>query len=168
MPRNLYQWHSLRTVHMRNHRRLFCFRIQMIYKPPPDASAFALPFHLDSYSPLSTFTFVIYCRRRHRRRRCRSHAARMCGIIGLFRQEGPASTELYEGLLMLQHRGQDSAGMVTFDGERFVEKKDNGLVANIFNKESLEELEAWAGTGLHPTRPCSRSIPSMCSRVWSL
>ena len=34
----------------------------------------------------------------------------MCGIIGIHRQEGIVSGELYEGLLMLQHRGQDSAG----------------------------------------------------------
>ena len=39
----------------------------------------------------------------------------MCGIVGIFRHEGQVSAELYEGLLMLQHRGQDSAGMVTFD-----------------------------------------------------
>ena len=38
----------------------------------------------------------------------------MCGIVGIFRHEGQVSAELYEGLLMLQHRGQDSAGMVTF------------------------------------------------------
>ena len=61
----------------------------------------------------------------------------MCGIIGIHRVEGAASAELYEGLLMLQHRGQDSAGMVTFDGQRFMEKKDNGLVANIFDKKRL-------------------------------
>lgn len=35
---------------------------------------------------------------------------RMCGIMGVFRQEGNVAPEIYEGLLMLQHRGQDSAG----------------------------------------------------------
>jgi hypothetical protein len=34
----------------------------------------------------------------------------MCGIIGIYKHDGQASVELYEGLLMLQHRGQDSAG----------------------------------------------------------
>lgn len=38
---------------------------------------------------------------------------RNCGIIGIYRADGAVSVELYEGLLMLQHRGQDSAGMVT-------------------------------------------------------
>ena len=42
--------------------------------------------------------------------------ARMCGIIGVFKHGGHANVEIYEGLLMLQHRGQDSAGMVTTDG----------------------------------------------------
>lgn len=34
----------------------------------------------------------------------------MCGIIGIYKREGEVAVELYEGLLMLQHRGQDSAG----------------------------------------------------------
>jgi amidophosphoribosyltransferase len=71
----------------------------------------------------------------------------MCGIIGIHRTEGAASAELYEGLLMLQHRGQDSAGMVTFDGTRFMEKKDNGLVANIFDKSSIDSLQGSCGIG---------------------
>ena len=45
--------------------------------------------------------------------------------------------ELYEGLLMLQHRGQDSAGMVTTDWERFAEHKDNGLVRDVFGTQSV-------------------------------
>lgn len=43
-------------------------------------------------------------------------ATRMCGIIGVYKHDGSANVEIYEGLLMLQHRGQDSAGMVTTDG----------------------------------------------------
>ncbi len=35
----------------------------------------------------------------------------MCGIIGVFKHEGEANVEIYEGLLMLQHRGQDSGGL---------------------------------------------------------
>eukprot|EP00227_Mantoniella_beaufortii_P015718 CAMPEP_0197584074 /NCGR_PEP_ID=MMETSP1326-20131121/6790_1 /TAXON_ID=1155430 /ORGANISM="Genus nov. species nov., Strain RCC2288" /LENGTH=590 /DNA_ID=CAMNT_0043148383 /DNA_START=207 /DNA_END=1979 /DNA_ORIENTATION=+ len=80
-------------------------------------------------------------------RSSRRHAARMCGIIGIHRVAGNVSAELYEGLLMLQHRGQDSAGMVTYDGERFREKKDNGLVANIFDKKVMDKLEGSVGIG---------------------
>ena len=71
----------------------------------------------------------------------------MCGIVGIFRHEGQVSAELYEGLLMLQHRGQDSAGMVTFDGTRFQERKDNGLVANIFDKKAIDSLKGSVGIG---------------------
>ncbi|KAG2423720.1 hypothetical protein HXX76_015110 [Chlamydomonas incerta] len=62
---------------------------------------------------------------------------RMCGIIGIFKYEGNANVELYEGLLMLQHRGQDSAGMVTTDWQRFKEYKENGLVKDVFGKQEL-------------------------------
>lgn len=56
--------------------------------------------------------------------------------------------ELYEGLLMLQHRGQDSAGMVTTDWTRFCEYKDNGLVKDVFNSTSiLDRLKGSCGIG---------------------
>lgn len=59
-------------------------------------------------------------------------------------QQGPANVELYEGLLMLQHRGQDSAGMVTTDGECFHEHKENGLVKDVFSSQSV--IDALQGT----------------------
>ncbi|KAJ9512476.1 hypothetical protein QJQ45_018769 [Haematococcus lacustris] len=61
----------------------------------------------------------------------------MCGIIGIFKHEGSVNVELYEGLLMLQHRGQDSAGMVTTDWNKFKEYKENGLVKDVFANENL-------------------------------
>eukprot|EP00873_Tetraselmis_striata_P016958 jgi/Tetstr1/437222/TSEL_025952.t1 len=64
---------------------------------------------------------------------------RMCGIIGIYRSSGDAAAEVYEGLLMLQHRGQDSAGIVAYNGEAFTEKKDNGLVKDVFNGEEIKE-----------------------------
>jgi amidophosphoribosyltransferase len=75
----------------------------------------------------------------------------MCGIIGIFKHEGNANVELYEGLLMLQHRGQDSAGMVTTDWERFKEYKENGLVKDVFASESV--LDKMKGTHLKHQRP---------------
>lgn len=45
--------------------------------------------------------------------------------------------DLYEGLLMLQHRGQDSAGMVTTDWNKFVEHKANGLVRDVFASKAV-------------------------------
>ena len=77
----------------------------------------------------------------------------MCGVIGVI---GPhldefddsevssswASYEVYRGLLTLQHRGQDAAGILSFDENRnrFFGHKDLGLVANVFNQKSLDRL----------------------------
>ncbi|KAL3149372.1 hypothetical protein ABBQ32_002174 [Trebouxia sp. C0010 RCD-2024] len=74
---------------------------------------------------------------------------RMCGIIGIYKHKGPANIELYEGLLMLQHRGQDSAGMVTLkDGRKFIEHKANGLVKDVFNNtKTMDKLEGSVGLG---------------------
>ena len=56
--------------------------------------------------------------------------------------------ELYEALLMLQHRGQDSAGIVTTDGPRFHEHKANGLVADVFRDQAtLDGLAGSVGLG---------------------
>lgn len=80
---------------------------------------------------------------------CRAYkriAPQMCGIIGIFKHDGPVNVELYEGLLMLQHRGQDSAGMVTTDWEKFKEYKENGLVKDVFAQEAvMSKMKGTAG-----------------------
>lgn len=65
----------------------------------------------------------------------------MCGIIGITNLEN-AAIETYKGLLLLQHRGQDSAGILSFerDSKRFHLKKELGLVSNVFNSADLKEL----------------------------
>jgi len=74
--------------------------------------------------------------------------ARMCGIIGIVKQNGSVNVEIYEGLLMLQHRGQDSAGMVTTDWNKFREYKANGLVKDVFgSKENMDKMEGPVGIG---------------------
>ncbi len=69
----------------------------------------------------------------------------MCGVVGLLtrREVGP---DLVEGLLALQHRGQDSAGVLTSDGT-FHLKKGNGTVASVFNPKNLGRLTGNAGIG---------------------
>lgn len=62
------------------------------------------------------------------------------GHVRVLRQ-GTVSPELFEGLLMLQHRGQDSAGMVTTSGRKFFEHKDNGLVNDVFSGRTMAKLE---------------------------
>src|SRR5438046_2997737 len=62
-----------------------------------------------------------------------------CGVFGVFGH--PNAAELtYYGLYALQHRGQESAGIVTSDGRQFRTHKEMGLVSQIFNGEILHNL----------------------------
>lgn len=69
----------------------------------------------------------------------------MCGVIGLW-GNADVFRDLYQGLLAIQHRGQDSAGIITYDG-RFHTKKGNGLVQDIFTPESVRRLTGNIGIG---------------------
>ena len=55
----------------------------------------------------------------------------MCGILGVV-AKGPVNQILYDGLLVLQHRGQDAAGIVTADGASFHMHKGGGMVRDVF------------------------------------
>lgn len=70
----------------------------------------------------------------------------MCGVLGLSYSGRPAAADLVEGLLALQHRGQDSAGILTSD-LTFHLKKGNGTVARVFNEKNLARLTGCAGIG---------------------
>src|SRR5262245_39118462 len=62
-----------------------------------------------------------------------------CGVFGIYGH--PNAAELtYYGLYALQHRGQESAGIVTSDGHQFREHKGMGLVPQVFSGEILHEL----------------------------
>lgn len=62
-----------------------------------------------------------------------------CGVFGIYNH--PKAAELtYFGLYALQHRGQESAGIVTFDGEKFRSHLGMGLVPQVFKGEALEKL----------------------------
>lgn len=54
----------------------------------------------------------------------------MCGVLGILLadREAQVSPELYDGLTILQHRGQDAAGIATSDGSKMFLRKDKGLV----------------------------------------
>lgn len=69
----------------------------------------------------------------------------MCGIVGFVNQESVFNT-LITGLTALQHRGQDAAGIVTFD-KKIHEKKGQGLVQQIFEADDLESLSGDMGIG---------------------
>ena len=68
----------------------------------------------------------------------------MCGIIGIV-SKGPVNQLLYDGLLVLQHRGQDAAGIVTCDGNTFYMHKNNGLVQDVFQTRHMRSLKGNAG-----------------------
>lgn len=68
----------------------------------------------------------------------------MCGIIGIV-GKNPVSQSLYDGLLVLQHRGQDAAGIVTCSGGTFYMHKNNGLVQDVFQTRHMRNLIGNAG-----------------------
>jgi len=70
----------------------------------------------------------------------------MCGIIGIVGRSEVAAA-LYDGLTVLQHRGQDAAGIATFDGQRLHLSKGNGLVRDVFDTESMARLRGNVGIG---------------------
>lgn len=71
----------------------------------------------------------------------------MCGIVGIIGNT-PVNQAIYDGLTLLQHRGQDAAGIVTIDDEnRFRLRKANGLVSDVFRQEHMLRLQGNVGIG---------------------
>ncbi len=70
----------------------------------------------------------------------------MCGVIGVVSQK-PVATTIYECLTVLQHRGQDAAGIATCEKRRVALVKDNGLVRDVFNAENVKKLHGNMGIG---------------------
>ena len=71
----------------------------------------------------------------------------MCGFIGIYGPEGvDVAGEVYEGLLAIQHRGQDAAGIITFT-DTFHVKRGGGLVRDVFQLEDMERLRGNLGIG---------------------
>ncbi|WP_424403573.1 amidophosphoribosyltransferase [Pasteurella sp. PK-2025] len=71
----------------------------------------------------------------------------MCGIVGIVSQT-PVNQSIYDALTLLQHRGQDAAGIVTVDDEnRFRLRKANGLVSDVFHQVHMLRLQGNAGIG---------------------
>ena len=82
----------------------------------------------------------------------------MCGIVGIVSHR-PVAQTLYDALLMLQHRGQDSAGIVVCDGSKLNLRKDNGQVSDVFHTRHMLKLTGNMGIGhvRYPTAGCSSS-----------
>jgi amidophosphoribosyltransferase len=79
----------------------------------------------------------------------------MCGIIGILAKH-PVNQAIYDGLTVLQHRGQDAAGILTSDGNRVYLRKDNGLVRDVFQAGDMAALRGNLGIGhvRYPTAGC--------------
>ncbi len=70
----------------------------------------------------------------------------MCGIVGVFGTL-KASSEIYNGLFAIQHRGQDGAGMYVSNGDSGKLTKGSNLVGSVFNKSILKDMEGSSGLG---------------------
>ncbi|WP_075319984.1 amidophosphoribosyltransferase [Histophilus somni] len=71
----------------------------------------------------------------------------MCGIVGIV-SHSPVNQSIYNALTVLQHRGQDAAGIITVDEEnRFRLRKANGLVSDVFQQVHMLRLQGNAGVG---------------------
>ncbi|MGL5948479.1 MAG: amidophosphoribosyltransferase [Aeromonas sp.] len=70
----------------------------------------------------------------------------MCGIVGIVGTT-PVNQALYDALTVLQHRGQDAAGIATIDQGNFRQRKANGLVRDVFESKHMQRLQGNIGIG---------------------
>jgi amidophosphoribosyltransferase len=70
----------------------------------------------------------------------------MCGVVGIL-GHGPVNQSIYDALTVVQHRGQDAAGIMTCDGSRVYLRKDNGLVRDVFHTRHMHHLAGHMGIG---------------------
>jgi amidophosphoribosyltransferase len=70
----------------------------------------------------------------------------MCGIVGVV-SHSPVNQIIYDALLLLQHRGQDAAGIATSHGNAFSMHKANGLVRDVFRTRNMRSLPGNSGIG---------------------
>ena len=70
----------------------------------------------------------------------------MCGILGVV-SHAPVNQLIYDGLLLLQHRGQDAAGIATHQGQKFFMHKAKGMVKDVFRTRNMRALPGHVGLG---------------------
>ncbi len=82
----------------------------------------------------------------------------MCGIVGIY-STSPVNQGLYDALTVLQHRGQDAAGIVTLQEGNLFLRKANGLVKDVFHTRHMRRLKGNMGVGhvRYPTAGCASS-----------
>lgn len=82
----------------------------------------------------------------------------MCGIVGIVGHT-PVNQQIYDALTVLQHRGQDAAGIVTYDDGELFMRKQTGLVRDVFQQRHMMQLKGTIGIGhvRYPTAGCDTS-----------
>ena len=70
----------------------------------------------------------------------------MCGLIGIVAKK-EVNQDIYDALTLLQHRGQDAAGIITWNKEGLYTRKSNGLIRDVFNQDHMEQLKGNVGMG---------------------
>ena len=83
----------------------------------------------------------------------------MCGIVGIVSSYAAVNQYIYDALTVLQHRGQDAAGIMTCEGSKLWLRKDNGLVRDVFHTRHMLRLRGNMGIGhvRYPTAGCESS-----------
>ena len=70
----------------------------------------------------------------------------MCGLVGIVAKK-EVNQDIYDALTLLQHRGQDAAGIITWNKEGLYTRKSNGLIRDVFNQNHMEQLKGKVGMG---------------------
>jgi amidophosphoribosyltransferase len=71
----------------------------------------------------------------------------MCGIIGIYHKKKNVASDIYDALIQVQHRGQDAAGISTWDSSRMYLYKELGLVTEVFKSNDSLNLDGNIGVG---------------------
>jgi amidophosphoribosyltransferase len=90
-----------------------------------------------------------------------------CGVVGVSLEDRAAARPLYYSLYALQHRGQESAGIVTHDGFQQYSHVEMGLVGDAFSQGDVESLNGPVGIG-HVRYPTAGSVNSCCAQPFSV
>ncbi|MFD1588855.1 amidophosphoribosyltransferase [Halorientalis brevis] len=90
-----------------------------------------------------------------------------CGVVGISLEDRSAARPLYYSLYALQHRGQESAGIVTHDGFQQHSHVEMGLVGDAFEQGDLQALNGSQGIG-HVRYPTAGSLDCSCAQPFSV
>jgi len=90
-----------------------------------------------------------------------------CGVVGISLTDRDVARSIYYSLYALQHRGQESAGIVTHDGFQQHEYVEMGLVGDAFDEDDLETLQGSQGIG-HVRYPTAGGVNESCAQPFSV